>query len=268
MSTSTRSAVVTRSIASVSASSGWALFALILVLWDVVGKGDETGLIVPFSTVVQTLWDIVTGPSLTEDVLPSVARTLAGFSIAAVTGVVAGVALGWFRSLEPWFRGVLEFMRAVPPPAYVPVAILVMGADSSTRVIVIAVGAVWPVLLATTDGTRRVEIGYLDAARVYTRSIGAILRRVVLPSSLPQILAGLRISLAISLILMVVSEMISSTSGLGYKILQAQRLYDLPTMYASVLLLGVIGFLLIFGFSRIERRATVWYEGTKGRGHV
>lgn len=254
-----------RPLQLLSAVSGWLFFAALLMLWELAGRLDTTGLVTPFSIVVVRVAQILTGPQLVDDILPSLARTIIGFAVAGIVGIIAGLVLGWFRAIEPWFRGILEFMRAVPPPAYVPILILVLGADSSTRVLVIAIGSIWPVLLSTTDATRRTESGFIDSGRVYAGSTSAVLWRIVLPSALPAILAGLRISLAISLILMVVSEMISSTSGLGYLLLQSQRLYDLPTMYASVVILGILGFVLVFGFTRIERRVTVWYEGTKGR---
>jgi ABC-type nitrate/sulfonate/bicarbonate transport system permease component len=131
---------------------------------------------------------------------------------------------------------------------------------------VIALGAFWPVFLSAADGVRRVEPGYIESARVYTSGSSVqVLRRVVLPAATPPIMTGLRIALAISLILMVVSEMFGASSGLGYMILQSQRLYDLTSMYAGVIILGVIGVLLTSIFSFAEKRALTWFDGMKGR---
>jgi ABC-type nitrate/sulfonate/bicarbonate transport system permease component len=239
---------------------------LLLGLWELAGRADATALVPPASAVATALTDLVTGDSLREDIVPSLGRALAGFLAGSLAGVVLGTALGWWRWLEPWSRAALEFLRAVPPPALLPLAILALGASDGTRVAVIALGAFWPVLLNTTDGVRRVESGYIDSARVYTRGRGTnLLRRVVLPAAAPQIMTGLRTGLAISLIMMVISEMIASSSGLGNLILQAQRLYALDRMYAGVLLLGVLGWLLTLLFSAVERRALAWFYGMKGR---
>ncbi|MEU3982336.1 ABC transporter permease [Streptomyces sp. NPDC026672] len=244
---------------------GWGFVALLLGLWELAGRADTTALLPPFSTVVVTLGDMLTGDSLTDDVLPSLARTLTGFLLGTAGGVLLGVLLGWYRRLEPWCRAALEFLRAVPAPALLPLAILSFGATDATRVGVIALGAFWPVLLNTVDGVRRVEEGFLDSARVYVPAgRTALLRRVVLPAATPQIMAGLRVGLAISLVMMVISEMVASSSGLGNLILRAQRLYALDQMYAGVLLLGVLGWLLTLLFSAIEHRALAWFYGMKG----
>lgn len=244
--------------------AGWLFFGALLLLWEWYGRNDTTAFVVPFSLAAQEAWTLVTSSTLTTDILPSVGRVLLGFAIGGAVGTVVGVLLGWSKVLEPWCRGALEFLRAVPPPAVVPIALLVLGASSWTRIGIIAFGSLWPVLLAAFDGTRRVEAGYIDAGRIYSNSRGGILWRVALPAALPQIMTGLRVGLAISLIMMVVSEMVSSTSGLGYLILQSQRMYNLPQMYAGVLILGLVGWLLALCFTRIESRVLVWFEGQKG----
>jgi len=245
---------------------GWAALLAIGVAWQIAGTVDTSGLFPPLSEVVVKVGELVTSETLTRDILPSVARTLAGFVLGSAMGILLGVVLGWWRWLEPWARPALEFCRAVPPPVLVPIAVVAYGATDSMKIGIIALATFWPVLLNTTDGVRRVEPGYIEAARVYTGGThGAVLRRVVLPAAAPQIATGLRIALAVSLIVMVVSEMFGSSSGLGYLILQSQRLYAMTAMYAGVLILGVIGILLTALFSVIERRALVWFEGMKGR---
>ena len=151
-------------------------------------------------------------------------------------------------------------------PALVPLAVALYGSTNPMKVGIIALGAFWPVLLNTVDGIRRVDPGYIESARVYTSGSSlSILRRVVLPAATPQITTGLRIGLAISLILMVVSEMFGASSGLGYLVLQSQRLYAMTSMYAGVVILALVGLLLTALFSAIEKRAMSWFDGMKGR---
>lgn len=245
---------------------GWFFVLALMGLWEVAGRADDTGLFPPLSDVLAEAWELLRSDALTDDILPSVLRALTGFALGSTLGVLLGVVLGWWRALHPWTTAALEFLRAVPAPALVPLAVALYGSTDPMKVGIIALGAFWPVLLNTSDGVRRTEAGYVESARVYTSGSSVeILRRVVLPAATPQIMTGLRIGLAISLILMVVSEMFGASSGLGYLILQSQRLYALTSMYAGVLILGVIGLLLTGLFSAIEKRALVWYDGMKGR---
>jgi ABC-type nitrate/sulfonate/bicarbonate transport system permease component len=238
--------------------------ALVLALWQSVGASGNVAFLVPFADAVSAMWDLVTGPSLGEDVLPSIGRTVAGFAVGSAVGVVLGVLLGYFRGAEPWVRPVLEFLRATPIPAMIPVAILTFGATQATQIGLIALGSLWPVLLNAMDGTRSVEPGYLDAARTAHLRDREILRRVILPASLPRIFTGLRIGLALSLIMMVVSEMMSGGDGLGAFVLQAQRTYALNDMFGGILLLGLLGGVFTIVFAAIERRVLSWYAGWKG----
>ncbi|MEV6342991.1 ABC transporter permease [Actinoplanes sp. NPDC051851] len=239
---------------------GLAVVGVLLLLWEIAGRAGRTGLFPPFTDALAALTDLLTWDSLRTDVLPSVGRALTGFALAVLFGTLIGVTLGWFRRLEPWIRPALEFLRAVPPPAVLPVAVLTLGATGATRIAVIAGGAVWPVLIAAHDATRTVEPGYLDVARVSGLRPAAILRRVVLPAVLPALLAGARIALGIALIMMVISEMIAATAGLGYVILQSQRMYAVDQMYAGILLLGTLGWLITALFTVVERRLLGWYR--------
>ncbi len=121
----------------------------------------------------------------------------------------------------------------------------------------------WPVLIAGVDATRAVEPGYLDVARVSHARPAS----VVLPAVLPALIAGARIALGIALIMMVISEMIAATSGLGYLILQAQRTYAIAQMYAGIIVLGLLGWLVTAAFSLVERRVLGWYQDQKGIAH-
>ena len=245
---------------------GWVFVLVLLALWEIIGRRDSSGLFPPFSDVLGQTRDLLGSDALTTDILPSVLRALAGFVLGSALGIGLGVALGWWRTLAPWTSATLEFLRAVPVPALVPLAVALYGSTSAMKVGIIAIGAFWPVLLNTADGIRRVEPGYIDSARVYTTGSNlSVLRRVVLPAATPQIMTGLRVGLAISLILMVVSEMFGASSGLGYLILQSQRLFALTSMYAGVVLLALIGLLFTTAFSAFEKRAMFWFDGMKGR---
>jgi ABC-type nitrate/sulfonate/bicarbonate transport system permease component len=243
---------------------GWIVAALLLVLWQVYATNAELVYLSTFTDAVSAAWDLVTGPTLTTDVLPSIGRFLAGYAIGCAVGIAVGVPVGYIRSLEPWIRPVLEFLRSLPAPAIVPIAVLLLGATSWTRIAVIAFGSCWAVLLNSIDGARSVDPLLVDTGRVNRLGTAEILRRIVLPAALPQIFAGLRIALGIALIVMVFSEMIASTSGLGYFILTSQRRFLVPETYGGVLLIGLIGWAFSVLFLYVERRVLSWHIGRLG----
>ncbi|MFD6953479.1 MULTISPECIES: ABC transporter permease [unclassified Nocardiopsis] len=197
------------------------------------------------------------------DVLPSLARLAAGFAVSAVLGVGLGVLLGLSTRVRALFEPVLEFLRAIPPPVLVPLMILLAGIDDSMKVLVIVSGCVWPVLLNTVEGVRAVDPVLADTARCYGITGTTRLRVLVLRSASPQIMAGLRLALALAIILMVISEMFASSSGLGFAIVQFQRTFAIPEMWAGMVLLGLVGFVLSTLFELAEGRVLGWYRGLR-----
>ncbi len=200
-----------------------------------------------------------------DDVVPSLARMLAGWGIVVVLGVALGLVAGRSRAIAETIDPVVEFLRAMPAPALIPVFIILFGTDSAMRVSLIAFGSMWPVLLNTMDGARGVDPTLLATARSFGIPRRAQLTKIVLPAAAPKIFAGLRVSLGLALILMVVSELVASTNGIGHHIIQAQRVFALPDMWAGVLLLGVLGYGLNAVLVAVERRTLAWHRGARRR---
>ncbi|UED87892.1 ABC transporter permease [Streptomyces profundus] len=198
-----------------------------------------------------------------DDILPSLGRLLAGYLGAVVIGVGLGVLLGSRRRLRALLEPVLEFFRAVPPPVLIPVLMLFSGIGDTMKIVVIITGAVWPVLLNTVEGVRAIDDVLADTARCYGLAGPARLRRLVLPAASPQIVAGMRQALSISIILMVIGEMFASSSGLGFAIVQFQRSFAIPEMWSGILLLGLLGFGLSLLFGLFESRVLRWHRGLR-----
>ncbi|WP_184079917.1 ABC transporter permease [Nocardiopsis mwathae] len=197
------------------------------------------------------------------DVLPSVGLLLSGFALAAVVGVALGVALGLSPRARAVGEPVLEFFRAVPPPVLVPLLMLLVGVNTPMKLAVIVSGCVWPILLNTIEGVRAVDPVLADTCRCYGIRGRRWLTTLVLRSASPQIMAGLRQGLSIAIILMVISEMFASSSGLGFSIVQFQRSFAIPEMWSGIVLLGLIGFLLSVLFGVAERYVLGWYRGVR-----
>ena len=200
---------------------------------------------------------------LTHDVVPSLIRLGVGYATASVLGISLGVVLGSSRSLRAAAEPVLEFFRAVPPPVMVPILILLTGIGNTMKVLVIIFGAFWPILLNTVEGVRGVDEVLADTARCYRVRGPARLRYLVLPSAGPQIVTGMHQALSIGIILMVISEMVAASNGLGFAIVQFQRSFAIPEMWGGIILLGALGFGLAMLFQVVQGRALRWYHGVR-----
>ncbi|GAA3879059.1 ABC transporter permease [Streptomyces sedi] len=199
-----------------------------------------------------------------SDLVPSLTRMSAGYLASVLVGVSVGLLLGMSRVLRTAAEPVVEFLRALPAPALIPFSLLLFGSGDSSKIFVIVLGAVWPILLNTIDGVRGVDSQQLDMARAYRIPLAARIWRIILPAAGPRIFAGMRTSLAIAIILMVVSEMVASSNGLGYFVLEQQRSFAIPEMWTGIILLGVLGYVLNWLFLRVERRVLAWHFGLKG----
>ena len=241
--------------------------ALLVLGWWLAAR-DATNFYVTtpdelWTTFVETWF----GDRLGSDVLPSVARFATGTGLAIVLGIALGVPIGLVRWLRRYTEPLFEFFRAIPPPVLVPVLMLVVGVNNSMKVLVIVSGAIWPVLLNTVEGVRAVDPVLRDTARTYRIDGFTRLRFVVLPAAAPQIFAGIRQALSVGLILMVISEMFASSSGLGFTIVTFQRTFAVPEMWSGVLLLGLLGLMVSVVFQVTERRVLRWYHGQREVQH-
>ncbi len=194
----------------------------------------------------------------------SLGRLLAGWALAGIAGVALGVALGRSPLLYRFLDPVIQFGRALPPPALLPMFLALFSVGTRMQVATITFGIVWPVLFNAADGARSVEPTHLDTARVFGFSRGQRLLRIILPSAAPKIFAGLRLSLSLALILMVIAEFFS-TEGIGFQLRAAQRAFDLPGVWGAIALLGILGYLLNQGFLLMESRLLAWHAAAKSR---
>ncbi|MEU0740451.1 ABC transporter permease subunit [Streptomyces sp. NPDC006134] len=243
-----------------------ALPVVLVAAWWAASAGSTDVYWPPLRTVLGRFPEVWTGERWRADVLPSVGRLTAGYALAAVAGVALGTLVGSFRRVRAVCEPVLEFLRAVPPPVLVPVIMLFAGIGDTMKIVVIASGCVWPVLLNTVEGVRALDPVRAETARSYGVTGVRRLTRVVLPSAGPQIFTGLRQALSIGIILMVISEMFAASNGLGFTLVQFQRGFAIPEMWTGILLLGLLGFVLSVLFRLVERRVLGWYDGLRAAG--
>ena len=242
---------------------GVAFIGLLLVLWEIAAVNA----IFPpmsfprISAILVTWWQLVISGELPSEVLPSLWRMFAGYFIGVALGVGLGLLMGYVRFFYNLLEPITEVLRPIPSPAYLPIMILFLGIDDEMKIFMIAFATVFPVLLNTYSGVRSLDPIQLQTARTFGVSGRKLLMQIVLPASSPYIFAGMRISLAVALIVMVISEMVAASSGIGYFILSAQRGFKIRDMFAGVLTLAMLGYILNRLFLLIENRMLAWHYG-------
>jgi ABC-type nitrate/sulfonate/bicarbonate transport system permease component len=236
---------------------------VLLVIWGIWASASPAAFFPSPLIIFEAFVDTWVGPAFVTDVLPSLGRLALGIVLSVLVGIVAGTLIGLVRWLRDLLEPMLEFFRAIPPPVLIPIVAVLLGPTDTMKITVIVAGSVWPVLLNTIDGVRATDSIMTETARSFALTPAERVRYLVLPAASPRIMAGTRQSMSIALILMVISEMFYSSSGLGYRIVYFQRNYLIAEMWGGILLLGLIGVLLagIFGF--VERRVLRWYHGIK-----
>ena len=240
---------------------GFVLVALLLVLWELIVRFDIVSTVgfPPFSRVCEALWTLIVTGKIVGLLLPSLGRLVMGYALALIIGMGAGMTMGYFRPAFNLFEPLMEILRPIPSPAYIPIAILFLGLGDEMKVFVIAFTACFPILLNTYSAVRSVDIIQINTARTFGYSPLSILRKVIIPAALPQISTGMRISLALALIMVVISEMVASVDGIGFFILNSQRGFRVPDMYAGVIVLGLLGYVMNALFVRAEHYTLRWH---------
>lgn len=240
-----------------------ALPAIVLGMWWHWSSGSQSIYFPPLKRILLAVVELWSGGIFAEHVMPSLLRISIGYLVATVLGVSFGLAIGLSQRLRTTMEPVLEFVRAIPPPAIVPVVILLLGIGPAAKIFVIVSGAVWPILLNTVSGVQSIDPIIRDTGRLFGVRGPASIRHIVLPGASPQIVAGMRQSVPIAVILMVVSEMFASSDGIGFAIIQFQRTFAVPQMWAGMVMLGLLGVSLSIGFMAFERATLSWYFGLR-----
>jgi ABC-type nitrate/sulfonate/bicarbonate transport system permease component len=242
---------------------GVAFIAALLVLWEIAAAtGVMPAMSFPrMSAILATWWDLIVSGELLGELVPSLWRMFAGYFIGVALGVLVGLLMGYVRFFYTLLEPITEVLRPIPSPAYLPIVILFLGIDDEMKIFMIAFASFFPVLLNTYSGVRSVDPVQLQTARTFGVSGWKLLWQIVLPASSPYIFTGMRVSLAVALIVMVISEMVAASSGIGYFILSAQRGFKIREMFAGVLTLAALGYILNRLFLMIENRVLAWHYG-------
>lgn len=215
----------------------------------------------PPSNVWEALKDLNSGylgGTILAQLEASLSVVLGGYAIAAIIGVPLGIAMAWFRPVDYLFAPLLAVMRPIPPPAWIPLAILWFGIDLTGKTFIVAVSAIVPCLLNSYAGIRNTPANLLDSARTLGAPQHVLLLRVAIPSAAPMILTGLRIALGNAWASVVAAELVVATAGFGYVIMSGYRNLEPQFIAVGMLAVGIVGTALNFLFRRLERRLLRW----------
>lgn len=242
---------------------GYALVAGLLLLWEVasVMRLLNPFYFPPVHQVAGSLLDAALDGRLAGAILTSLGRGFSGFLLAAVLGVALGAMAGRHASVRQLIDPLVELLRPLPAPAIIPVAILLLGIDNSMKVFIIAWACFFPILLNTVDGVRSVPPALVETARNFGLPYTQSLLTVILPAAAPVIFTGLRISLAVMLILTVVTEMVAGSNGIGFLLLEAERTFRIADMYGFIFALALVGYGLNRLFLLVDHRVLAWHHG-------
>lgn len=204
--------------------------------------------------------DLLRNGQLPLDIFSSLRRVLTGFALGAALAIPVGFLMGWYGVARALIEPYVQFFRMIPPLAVIPLAIVTMGIDEAPKIFVIFLAAFLSCVVATYQGVISVDRTLINAARVLGAKDSVIFPRVIIPASIPFILVGVRIGLGSSWATVVAAELIAAQSGLGFRMQQAQLFYDLPTIFVSLIAIGVLGLVMDRLLQAAERRLTQWQE--------
>jgi NitT/TauT family transport system permease protein len=230
---------------------------IIIIFWALLTT--YTGIIPSYlipspHDVIVAFESLLVNGSLISATLDTLTRVLLGFVVAAAVAIPLGILIGWSKTVENYLGFTIGILRPIPPIAWIPFAILWFGLGIGSAIFIIFVGSVFPILINTADGVKRIDKVYVESATTLGANQSQTLQKVVVPAALPNIITGLKVGMGIALMCTVAAEMIGSNNGLGYLILTATSMLDSASAIVGMLTIGVIGLGFEYIFSRMERK--------------
>lgn len=237
-----------------------AVLALFIAIWQWVSHYELVSpVFFPAPTnSFESLWEQMRGDDFWMALQQTLTRMALGFLTASLTGIVLGALIGLSPAARAYIEPTLELIRPLPASAMIPVFVLLLGLNDRMIITAIAFSSLWPVLLNTVHGFKTVEPRLIEVARILRLSRLETIWKIALPNAMPDIFAGLRLALTVSLILAVVAEMLAGVMGLGQNITLAARSFRSADLYAGIVVLGAVGYVTNMLLERAENHLLRW----------
>lgn len=241
----------------------WIVPVLLVLLWQAGSSAGaiSTTILPPPLSILTTAWSLSVSGELFRHMAVSTARALSGFALGGLVGLLLGVATATSRLVDGLLDTSLQMVRNIPVLALVPLAIVWFGIDEGSKLFLVSLSVFFPVYLNTHHGIRSVDPGLVEMARCYGLSGLALHREVILPGALPSILVGVRFSLGVMWMVLIVAETISATSGIGYMTMSGREFLQLDVVLLGILVYAGLGKLADVVSTGIERVSLAWHEG-------
>ncbi|CAN7663254.1 ABC transporter permease [Mesorhizobium sp. LjNodule214] len=248
--------------ASVRLVSRYSILIAFLALWQIASSAGwvNAAVLPPIDMIVAALWKGLAGGTLLGDIAISLQRAGIAFVAAVVVAIPLGLFMGQVRSVETALDPILQVFRQTSALALYPVFILLLGLGEASKVFVIFWATLFPQLLNTISGVKEVDPKLLEMARVYGATRLTVFRRVVLPGAVPSIFVGLRLSATTALLLLIASEMIGANKGIGFQVMNAQYNFQIPLMFAAIVILAGLGLIANQALVSLQRRLCRWSQ--------
>jgi sulfonate transport system permease protein len=241
--------------------TGFILPLLLFVIWELAARAGliEPRLLPPPSEVARTLYALSQN-GLLAHVVVSIARVGSGFAIGAILGTAFGIAVGLNSEVESVIDPTFQALRAIPSLAWVPLLLLWLGIGETPKITLIALGAFFPVYLNVVTGLRNVDAKLIELGRSLQLSQAAMVTRILLPASLPNIFVGLRVGLSLSWMFLVAAELIAADRGLGYLLSEGRETSRPDIVLAAIVLLALLGKLTDGIVKHVQSRRLAWRD--------
>lgn len=241
----------------------------LLIIWELITRqGWIPPWFLPVPTVVlKTLFIMATSGELLHHTAISMGRAAGGYTLAAVVGISLGLLIAWSRMMEDFFDPLIELIRPLSTFALIPIFFLWFGIGNTSKIMIIFKSCFFPILLNTISGIKGVDKKLIMAARSLGATGRQLWTRILIPSALPTIITGMRISTAIAMMALVGVEMLSSDSGLGFLVIDAQRTFDTERVFAGIMVLSIVGFSIDRLARKIQNRILSWHTETSLGGN-
>jgi ABC-type nitrate/sulfonate/bicarbonate transport system permease component len=233
---------------------------LLLLLWELaVRAGALDGRFFPAPTAIfSRAVELAVSGELLENIWVSMRRLFLGFWLGLIPGLLLGVSMGLFRPVRAALNPLVSGTYPIPKSALLPLILLIFGLGESSKIVMVAIGVFYPVVLNTTSGVLQIQDIYYDVAANCNASRRQVFRTVALPGAMPSIMTGVELGAGLGLILIAIAEMVGAESGLGFMIWNAWQLYSVETMYVGLLTIALIGYALSLFLNELSRRLIPW----------
>lgn len=235
-------------------------FVLLIAIWQgitVTGLVNSTFMPTPLKTI-KAGYDLFAKNDYISDIWITVWRVLLGFIISVVIAVPIGILIGTYTPIEAFIEPIMSFLRYLPVTAFIPLFILWIGIDESEKIAVIIFGSLPQLILMVAVDTRKVSNDLVEVAYTLGTSRAEVIWKVIFPSALPSIIDSLRMVLGWSWTYVTVAEMIGASSGMGYMIIQSQRMINVGNIFVGILVIGIIGLIFDYCFKGLSRLLFPW----------